>query len=220
MPLSVDEVKAAIIITTAIMVFLVFFIMFLFFAFQFRKKKARQLLEKEIMTARIEIQEQTFKNLSQEIHDNVGQVLSLAKLNLNTAIAGISTEKETLKIESATDLITRAIGDLRNISRGMLGDKVTETGLQVAIENELKILQNTGQFKTDFQVSGPNFRLDEQKEVMVFRMVQEAISNCIKYAKAKTISIRLINASDKYHVSVHDDGIGFDVSRLQSKDTG
>jgi len=221
MPSSSEEFKIAIITTSVLMFFLLAFILFLFLVFQMRKRKAQATLEKEILAAQIEIQEQTFKNVSQEIHDNVGQVLSLARLNLN-AILGIgSSDQASLpKIESASELIGKAISDLRNLSRSMLGDKVTETGLQVAIENELKVLQNTGQYKTQLDISGPSFRLDKQKEMMVFRMVQEAINNCIKYAKAKNILIKLMNNEEKYAVSVHDDGIGFDVELLQSKETG
>jgi two-component system, NarL family, sensor kinase len=219
MPSSSEEFKIAIITTSILMFFLVAFILFLFLAVQVRKRKAQAMLEKEILAAQIEIQEQTFKNVSQEIHDNVGQVLSLAKLNLNT-ILGTSDEASLPKIESATELIGKAIGDLRNLSRSMLGDKVTQTGLQVAIENELRILQNTGQYKTQLEITGPSFRLDRHKEMMVFRMVQEAISNCIKYAKAKNILIKLINAGEKYAVSVYDDGIGFDVNLLQAGETG
>jgi signal transduction histidine kinase len=219
MPSSSEEFKIAIITTSILMFFLVAFILFLFLVFQMRKRKAQATLEKEILSAQNEIQEQTFKNVSQEIHDNVGQVLSLARLNLNT-ILNTSDQASLPKIESASELIGKAIADLRNLSRSMLGDKVTETGLQVAIENELRVLQNTGQYKTQLEVIGPFFRLDKQKEMMVFRMVQEAINNCIKYAKAKNILIKLMNSEEKYAVSVHDDGIGFDVGLLQSKETG
>jgi signal transduction histidine kinase len=219
MPSSTEEFRIAIITTSILMFLLVAFILFLFLAFQLRKRKAQSILEKEILAAKIEIQEQTFKNVSQEIHDNVGQVLSLAKLNLNT-VSGIADEKAVLKIESTNKLISKAIGDLRNLSRSMMGDKVTETGLQVAIENELTILENTGQYKTTLEVTGPSFRLDAHKEMMVFRMVQESLTNCIKYAKAKSILIKLSNTNENYSVSIYDDGIGFDVESLQSAKTG
>jgi two-component system, NarL family, sensor kinase len=215
----IDEFRVAIITTSILMFLLVAFILFLFLVFQLRKRKVKTLLEKEILAAQIEIQEQTFKNVSQEIHDNVGQVLSLAKLNL-TSFQDVLDEKTASKIESTRQLISKAIGDLRNISRSMHGDKISETGLQVAIENELLVLENTGQYKTNLEVIGPHIRLEVQKETMIFRMVQEAITNCIKYAKAQNILVKLENKEDKYKISIKDDGLGFDIALLQSHKTG
>jgi two-component system NarL family sensor kinase len=219
MPSTAEELRIAIITTSILMFFLVAFILFLFFVFQLRKRKAQAILEKEILAAQIEIQEQTFKNVSQEIHDNVGQVLSLAKLNLNSFLH-VANEKENSKMESTRQLISKAIGDLRNLSRSMQGNKISETGLQAAIKNELSILEDTGQYETKLEVIGAEFRLDMQKEMMLFRMVQEAITNCIKYAKAKNIKVKIENHDDRYAVSVQDDGIGFDITNLQSDKTG
>ena len=214
---SSEELKIAIVTTSILMFLLIVFILFLFLIFQLRKRKAQAILEKEILTAQIEIQEQLFKNVSQEIHDNVGQILSLAKLNLN----GLQTiEGAGAKVESAQQLISKAIGDLRNLSRSMNGERILATGLQAAIENELTILQHTGHCSTSLEVSGLPFRLEPQRETIVFRMVQEAMTNCIKHSGAKNIHIKLENRPDEYMVCISDDGIGFDKTVLSSNHTG
>jgi len=91
--------------------------------------------EQELLQTQIEIQEQTLKTISQEIHDNVGQVLSLAKLNLNTFEANPEG-----KLKNTKELVSKAINDLRDLSRSLHGEKIGEIGLQEAIVNELKIL--------------------------------------------------------------------------------
>ena len=73
--------------------------------------------QQSLLQTQLEIQEQTLKNISEEIHDNVGQVLSLAKLNLFT----FENDKEP-KLQSTTNLVSKAINDLRNLSRSMHGD--------------------------------------------------------------------------------------------------
>jgi two-component system NarL family sensor kinase len=219
MPSSSEELRIAIITTTLIVLFLVAFILFLVIIFQVRKKKAKAQLEKEILNAQIEIQEQTLKTISQEIHDNIGQILSLAKLNLNTFPVN-PDEKTQLKLNDTKQLVGKAINDLRNVSRGMHGDKIAELGLQEAISNELKILQNSGQYNTSLHVAGHPFKLKTQEEMVLFRMVQEALHNSIKHAKAKNICVTLTNNENKYILMIADDGIGFDKETLQSTQTG
>ncbi len=216
---SAEQLKIAIITTSIIVFLLVLFILFLFLIVQLRKKKAKARLEKEILTAQIEIQEQTLKMVSQEIHDNIGQILSLAKLNLNTFPDNADKEMQ-VKIDNTKDLVSKAISDLRDLSRSMHGDKIAELGLHDAIDTELKILQNTGQYTTTMEVIGQPVKLDTQKEMVLFRMVQEALTNCIKHAKAKNIQVRLNNQEGKYIVAISDDGVGFDKALLQSNQTG
>ena len=164
-----DEILVTIVIGTALIVFFGGVIFFLFFLFQ--KKKLRYIREKqtlqvqfeqELLQTQIEIQEQTLKTISQEIHDNVGQVLSLAKLNLNT-VGPITDERTHAKIESTKELVSKAINDLRDLSRSLHGEKIGEIGLQDAIANELKILQNIGQFETDLTISRQPYKTGPAK---------------------------------------------------------
>jgi len=219
MPSSGNELQIGIIITTVILLLLVAFILFLVIVFQDRQKKAKAQLEKELLNAQIEIQEQTLKTISQEIHDNIGQVLSLAKLNLSTFPIN-PDEKTQIKVTDTKQLVSKAITDLRNISRGMHGDKISDLGLQQSIEAELKILENSGQYTTELEIIGETYKLDAKKEIVVFRMVQEALQNSIKHAKAKTIFVKLENTETKYTVSIKDNGIGFNKESLLSAKTG
>ncbi len=200
----------------------------LFFILLFTRKKNKllmqnQLLEVEhqkvLLQTQIEIQEQTLKTISQEIHDNIGQVLSLAKLNLNTFENIESTLNQT-KINDTKQLVSKAINDLRDLSRSLHGDKIAELGLQTSIENELKILENTGQFKTNLSLVGHAYKVEPQKEMVLFRIVQEALNNCIKHAKAKNIHVTLDYGIAIFKLCIKDDGVGFDVNTLTATKTG
>src|SRR3954465_10865734 len=125
-----------IIIGTAAMLFFVIFF-YLFFLQMHRRRaihekemydlKARY--ERTLFESQLEIQEQTFRNISQEIHDNIGQVLSLAKLNLNTMHVG-DPDNSKDKISNTTELLTKAIKDLRDLSRLLHPDYLQEMGLE------------------------------------------------------------------------------------------
>ncbi len=183
------------------------------------KESQIENLNQALLHTQIEIQEQTLKTIAQEIHDNIGQALSLAKLNLNTFPA-ISDAAIQTKLDDTKELISKAIVDLRDLSRSMHGDKINDLGLEEAIAGELKILKNTGQFSTNLQITGNTYRLQPQKEMILFRMVQEALNNAIKHSKATNIEVQLEYNDSYFRLGIVDDGIGFNPALLESAKTG
>jgi signal transduction histidine kinase len=215
------------VIATSLLLFLLSTFIFAFLAVYQRKRQQykieKQLLQiqftEELLHTQIEIQEQTLKTISQEIHDNVGQVLSLAKLHLNT-FPSTTDEKIQVKVVDTKELIGKAINDLRDLSRSLHGDKIADLGIQEAIANELKILQNTGQYKTSLQIIGEPFKLNNEDEIVIFRVLQEALNNGIKYSKAQNFKVTLTYGHKLFKFVLTDDGVGFDTSLLQSSHKG
>ncbi len=166
--------------------------------------------EKEILEAQLDMQEQTLKNIAQEIHDNIGQTLSLAKLNLNT----IRPEKENApeKIANTKELVSKAIADLRTLSKTLHTEAVLSVGLAEAIAMELQMIQKAGVFETSFRVIGIAAPLDPQKELILFRAVQEALNNAIKHSEATEIIVKLRYAPQELQVMVTDNGKGFEAA--------
>ncbi len=217
-----ESLTTFIILGTVIVVILIAFVILLSFLFTFKKNKLlkeKQLMQSQfsqsLLQTQIEIQEQTLKTISQEIHDNIGQVLSLAKLNLGTLQPG-----EEEKLNDTKNLVSKAINDLRDLSRSLHGDKIAELGLQESIANELKIVQNTGQYNTALQITGEPYKLEPQKEMVLFRIMQEAIHNAVKHAKAKNITVQLNYQPAAFALLVTDDGIGFNAADLTAVQTG
>lgn len=181
--------------------------------------KEKKALENSLLESKLEIQEQTFQNISQEIHDNIGQVLSLAKLNLNTLDLNL-TEKENTKIRDATDLLTKAIQDLRDLSKTLNADTISTYGLTGAIETELQLLQKTGVVETSFEINGRAEKLNPQKELILFRIIQESLQNIIKHAKASKISVIAYYTEEELQLMVIDNGQGFDILGIDSSGSG
>jgi len=207
-----ESLTTLIILGTVIVVALVSFVILL--SYLFTAKKNKLLKEKELMQAnfqqellrtQLEIQEQTLKTISEEIHDNIGQVLSLAKLNLNTL-----PNTADPKVQDTKNLVSKAINDLRNLSHSLHGDIIAELGLQQSITNELRIIESTKAFTTELKISGSVFKINSQKEMVLFRIVQESLNNCIKYSGAKKIMVELQYLPQLFILQVQDDGQGFD----------
>ncbi|MFT3911981.1 MAG: ATP-binding protein [Ferruginibacter sp.] len=217
-----NQISILIYTFTGIVLILGVFLLLFYFLFK-QKQKTNQLkiaaLNEQLLETQIEIQEQTLKNVSQEIHDNIGQVLSLAKLNLGT-FGEIVNGEDKEKLLTTKDLVSKAINDLRDLTRSMHGEKIAEIGLQNAVDHELKILQNTGQFQTHLSATGESYKLKPQIQMVMFRIVQEALHNEIKHSKAKNINVNFDYGVSTFTLTLRDDGIGFNIEKLPPAKTG
>ena len=177
--------------------------------YRLEKNKLQQQFHEELLRTQLEIQEQTFHHISQEIHDNIGQTLSLVKLNLNT----INIEKKNgveEKILYSKELVSKAIGDLRSLSKSLNTDSILASGLMKAIDFELQWIERAGTFATCFHISGEILKLDPKKELILFRLIQEALNNCIKHSGARNITINADYSPTQLILSITDDGNGFE----------
>lgn len=178
------------------------------------QNKRKLLFKQQMLLAQLEIQEQTLKNISQEIHDNIGQGLTLAKLNLNALLPGAGPLLYE-KIFHSKELVSRAIADLRDLSRSFDTDYIMEMGLHRAIEYELELLQKTGSLTTYLKVEGMVVKLDKQKELILFRIVQETFTNIIKHAEAVSLAVSIGYEPQALQLRIKDDGKGMDLTSLK-----
>lgn len=169
--------------------------------------------ERELLKSQLEIQEQTFRHISQEIHDNIGQVLSLAKLNLSTMDLSQPTTLEQKVIDSKK-LVAQAIYDLRNLSHGLSTDYIADMGLARAIGHELEMVRKSGNYETLFEWDGTPYSLDKQRELIIYRILQETVNNIIKHAASQKIIIHLHYSPEELTLSITDNGKGFDLTPL------
>jgi signal transduction histidine kinase len=203
----------------------IFIIGFLFF---YQKRHNANITEQEtlkanfkqeILKAQLEIREQTLTDISRELHDNVNQVLSFVKLNLRLAETSKGVERE-LKIKESHDLVAQSITDLRNLSRSMSYDHIAAFGLVRTLESECDRVNRSGLITINFSVSGSPYPLDEQRELVLFRIFQEALNNTLKYAGAKCLQVTLQYSAGLFNLTLKDDGIGFLPSSVVNKGAG
>lgn len=161
-----------------------------------------------LLQTQLEIQEQTLQNISQEIHDNTSQLLGLIKLNLATANS--SEEKVKQKITDAHELTEQVISSIRQMSHTLDSGFVARIGLPEAIRYQVQLIQKTEEFTTTLNVQGEEQKPDAQKELILFRMVQESLNNIIKHAKATEINVALTYSPEQLMITISDNGAGFE----------
>jgi two-component system, NarL family, sensor kinase len=174
-------------------------------AFETEKRLIETRFQQELLSAQLEIQEQTLEHVSQEIHDNIGQTLSLAKLTLNR----LDVSNPTPGIDHTKDMLTKAIADLRAVSKSLNTGAILSAGLLKAIESELKQLEKSGAYTTRLETSETQSTLKPQHELILFRIVQEALNNIIKHAEASSVIIRAEFRHQELALSIADNGKGF-----------
>jgi hypothetical protein len=207
--------------TALITLFAVYFVIFLRI---YRDKQRQNILEKqkllhdyesELLTSRLEIQEQTLNRVSMEIHDGVCQ--SLGVLSYQLISVGNDLPGGNEKLTDAYNKLTENISQLRTISHTLNKDHVSEIGLIDAIEEELTFQRSVHPVDFSLEITGDGDELPGETELLVFRLIQEAISNAIKHGKANFINIDLNYLADRFELSIKDNGKGFDLSSADKK---
>jgi signal transduction histidine kinase len=169
----------------------------------------KKTYDSAMLQSQLEIQEQTFLNISREIHDNIGQKLTLAKLHLNT-LSFSNIAQTALQVNDSVNMISEAINDLSDISHSMNSENILNNGLIKGLEFEVAQLSKSGLYNICLTVTGDTLFLDSQKELVVFRIVQEALNNIIKHANASIIKIKLHYSASILSLKISDNGAGFD----------
>jgi signal transduction histidine kinase len=205
----------------AIIFFLVVFVVMFFIAFQRRKNRflierleAQQRFKEELANSQLEIQEQTFKNIAWELHDNVGQLLSVANLQLNM-LMNAPSEKIKDQIKETKDVIVATVEEVRSLSKTLNTDVILNNGLVKSIEVELERFNRLNFLQTELRIEGHEQTLKNEDEIFIFRIVQEFFSNVIKHARANKLFVHLYYKNDNLEITVSDDGGGFDTKQTR-----
>jgi PAS domain S-box-containing protein len=178
-----------------------------------RNLTERKLALENRFKAIIDSQEKERKQISTELHDNLGQVLASCKLLLNALPEEL---KDNPLIKKCSENISNTIQEIRNISHRIGQDILVRTGLAHAIKSLADDINQTGflKVKTTFFIKNEKI-MAQDLQLSVFRIVQEQLHNILKHSGAKNASISMSIRHRKLHVSVTDDGKGFQVSKVK-----
>ncbi len=214
-------------IFASIILFAAFIFCIIYFFNHYRKKERKNFLdqqalktvfERELLQSKIEMQEQTFNYISQEIHDNVGQILSLAKVQINIMNESVNVNNPML--DQVKENIGKALSDLRGIAKRLSNERIRDLSILDAVRIETEPINKTGIINANVSVKGDERKMDEQKKQMLFRIIQECLQNVIKHAECSRLEIDFCYLPEKMEVFVRDNGKGFDVDKALSDSDG
>jgi signal transduction histidine kinase len=172
------------------------------------KEMLRKNFENELLKSQMEVQEQTMQTIASNLHDNIGQLLSLTVVTLSTINVN-DPSRIAEKIESASQLAKRSIKELRQLSRLIHGQELLRMGLASAIAFELDYLRAVGLHTITFN-SNYTTRPDHyDREIILFRIFQEMLNNVIRHANANEITVTVDQDQQQIKLVIKDNGKGF-----------
>lgn len=173
--------------------------------------------QKELRSkAIIEAEEKERKRIAQDLHDGVGQTLSAAKLNLSGLEDKLKLEnkEQALLLKNALELVNDSVKEVRVVSHNMMPNVLIKLGLASAVREFITKIGSVPNLKIDLQIVGLDERLENTIETVLYRVIQEVVSNIIKHAKANRIGMQLIKHDHELTVMIEDNGVGFDKNDL------
>ena len=180
--------------------------------FHFNKKlsKVESDFHENMLITRIEIQEQTFNQISREIHDHIGQRLTLARLYVNELAPKIEGPELDILHESSS-MIEEAIRDLKSLSRSLTANIIQTEGLIPALQLEINRIKKITQTAIELQIVHDEKIpfMHEEKELIIYRIIQEALQNIIRHADASNVLICFIFKNNLLELTIQDNGKGF-----------
>lgn len=212
-----EEDKLVIIFTfTLLIIVLTMILVYVIFI----QKKTRLLIaqkekdmrfEKELATSQIEMKEQTLNYIGQELHDDLGQKLSVVRLRQNQLIAKMNdSEKEELV--ELNELLRECIQDIRNLSKTLITEQVIHFGLIESLEREINKIQKLRLLKIELITQKHDIDIMPKHGLILFRIIQESINNILKHSRAKNVSIKIEDDHEKLDILISDNGKGFNIN--------
>jgi signal transduction histidine kinase len=193
----------------------------------FQKKKSKFLIEKmeadllfqsELTKSKIEIKEQTLTNVSRELHDNIGQILSVALMQMNILIEDENNyTKENLV--NLKFLVNKSLNEIRMLSKLMNGDIVLRSSFIDAVSDDLERIKQMKKIHCDLKVTGEVQKINKEHQTIIYRILQESISNILRHSHSETIVINISFTKDNCTINIIDSGKGFDFKN-ESKRNG
>lgn len=184
-----------------------------------QKNLEQRLLEEELNKQRLikeailQGSERQRAEISKELHDNVNQILSSAKLYLS-----IARQQECLQselVDKSIGFIDTSINEIRKLSHSLAPPGLQHLGLREAIESLIRDIHRVHPLRIQYRSDAIEETISEELQLSLYRIVQEQLNNILKYAKAQQVTIALHREDAAICMSIKDDGIGFDLQQVR-----
>lgn len=191
--------------------------------FIYKNQQQRQLLasqrikeleqEKQITATQSLLEGETTERarLSKDLHDGLGGMLSVAKLKMTTMKGNMTIPEENVaSFNSAIDLLDTSIKELRRVAHNLMPESLMKYGLNAALSDFCLSTDNV-----KYHFFGTDRRPDEKTEIATYRIVNEVVNNALRHSEAEHINVQLLIDESRLHVTVEDDGKGFDPDKVE-----
>lgn len=200
-------------------------ITFLFYQRKVNKNKIKMkeneaAYQKELIVATINSQEKERRRIAQDLHDEVGAMLSTIKLQLNAASIQLKINGPENPVQPAVNLVDDTISNVRRISKDLLPPTLEKFGLTHALGELADKVSHASGIAIHKDLVAPTTHLEIERELALYRVIQEMMNNAMKHAEATELRLSLHERNGHIHLTFSDNGKGFDINALKNSSTG
>lgn len=191
--------------------------------FQNKINRMEQEQQRILLNASIKLQEEERQRLAADLHDDAGPLLATARLYLNENLVNQDKATQLQSIFQARQIIDDTIQLVRNISHSLMPPTLKNFGLESAINDLFQKISGSGAMNASSRFHEYKDRLKGEKELVIFRIVQELINNILKHSNASFIHLTQNVHADKFYLRIHHDGRGIvqsDFDKLNKSNVG
>jgi signal transduction histidine kinase len=165
----------------------------------------------------VEVQETERREIARELHDEIGQSLTVAEMNLQAALKSSRAAPLTRRLEESIQAVGRVVEQVHDLSLNLRPSMLDDLGLEPAVRWYTHRQATLAGLKVKVRVEPLEHRLETAIETGCFRVAQEALTNVVRHARAQAVTVKLTIQDGQLRLSVRDDGIGFDVAAMREE---
>ena len=165
----------------------------------------------------VEVQESERRAIARELHDEIGQSLTVAEMNLQAARQAPEAGPLEARLKVSAEMVERVLQQVHDLSLNLRPSMLDDLGLEPAMRWYTHRQASLAGLAAEFDAEPLDQRLDPMIETECFRVAQEALTNIVRHAQARAVSVQLSQHDGHLHLSVRDDGIGFEVPAMRDQ---
>ncbi|QOG01072.1 histidine kinase [Flavobacterium sp. MDT1-60] len=205
-------------------VFLTLLVILLVLFFYFLRKKNTYLVEKmeselyfqsELVKTRIEIKDQTLSEISKELHDNIGQIISVGIMQLNMYLNS-GTPVQQNELNDLKEILAKSLDEIRILSRIINKDNLLQSNFIEAIQQDLERIKKLKNIQYQYHLTGEIPNISQEHDLFIYRIFQEALHNSLKHSHSDLFEVNINTTDTIFHLEMKDFGVGYDTSQTSS----
>lgn len=183
-----------------------------------KQRHMQQEFQQQLLQSQVEVQEHTFEQIGKELHDNVGQLLGSTRMLLG--ITERSLQQVPATLSSANETLSKAIQEIRTLSKILNKEWLEQFSFQENLQAEIQRINSSGRVSLLYSDGHGPIPLSAELQIILFRIVQEAIQNAIRHAGATEISISVHVEKTFIQLGIDDNGSGMNLDETSRNGVG
>ncbi|WP_225585123.1 sensor histidine kinase [Flavobacterium sp. MDT1-60] len=171
--------------------------------------------QSELVKTRIEIKDQTLSEISKELHDNIGQIISVGIMQLNMYLNS-GTPVQQNELNDLKEILAKSLDEIRILSRIINKDNLLQSNFIEAIQQDLERIKKLKNIQYQYHLTGEIPNISQEHDLFIYRIFQEALHNSLKHSHSDLFEVNINTTDTIFHLEMKDFGVGYDTSQTSS----